>query len=373
MFRSTSYQSDLCLQHTTAGIALFSSTGAYVQSNERFRSMFETLDYSNLNQLQRAADGALGELSTTQFRLHVTGATQLRWLQCDISAVQTSDTCGYVLSAYDLTPQMESVHTLKQQNEKLMATSRMLSVGEMTTTIAHELNQPLATIVNCLRYLIKTTDSLDNRARDAVQLAQLQAEHAAAVVKHMREFVRAKEPVLRPCRVESFVTTVVQLIAPDIEREHVQLLIDIGDDTPDVQVDETMIQQVLLNLLRNAVEAFTDGHQPAADKKVNIVTGVNLQGQVELRVIDNAGGLAAGTDTDLFTPFHTTKPDGLGIGLSICRSIVEYHNGRLTYERVADGSAFVVSLPASASVASASDPARISTATATLNEAAYGE
>ncbi len=216
----------------------------------------------------------------------------------------------------------------------------------MASTIAHELNQPLAAIINYLTVSGRLMESPDNLsdAREAVAMAQTQAEHASAVIRHLREFVRAREPQRDAQRIDQLVARVLKLIDLDIRQNLVQLSHRCDDDLPDVLVDDVMIEQVLLNLIRNAIGAMREVHP--MHRRVRIVAHLNLDDDVEVRVTDSGCGVSEEQESRLFEPLYTTKPDGLGIGLAICRSILEYHNGRLWFERDDDGqTVFSMTLP----------------------------
>jgi signal transduction histidine kinase len=140
---------------------------------------------------------------------------------------------------------------------------------------------------------------------------------------------------------------VLDLLALEAERHRVSIDIEIAPALPEVEVDRVMIEQVLLNLIKNAIEAMREC--APRQRRLRVSARRNLDDAIEVRVSDRGCGLAPGAAEQLFTPFFTTKPDGLGIGLSICRSIVEYHGGRLFFENNPEGgSVFAFTLPAAA-------------------------
>jgi C4-dicarboxylate-specific signal transduction histidine kinase len=243
-----------------------------------------------------------------------------------------------LLNAHDLTERVESLRQQRAQAEQLLFTSRVMSVGEMTTTLAHEINQPLAAIVNYLtaasRMLDQQNGSIPPRLREALALAKSQAEHAAAVVTRIREFVRTREPRREPLLLDELLAHTLQLLQLDAQKRRVRIRQQLAPDLPPVLVDRLMIGQVLTNLIKNAIESMR--LTPPCDRQVTISAHLNLDQRVEVRVIDCGCGLAPGEENQLFTPFFTTKPNGMGIGLAICRSIVEYHEGSLYYERNLD-------------------------------------
>jgi len=251
-----------------------------------------------------------------------------------------------LLTAIDISERIEALDSHKSQQEKLLFTSRMMSVGEMAATLAHELNQPLAAIVNYLNGSLRLIDQAGGPAQveRALQAARTQAEHAAAVISRVREFVRAREPRRDAQDVHAMAATVLELLRLEAERQQLRIDIALSASLPPVYADRVMVEQVLLNLVKNAIEAMRG--IPVAQRELRVEGRVNLDGEVEIRVCDRGTGLSSAEQDQLFSPFFTTKNDGLGIGLAICRSIIEYHEGRLFFEpREGGGSVFGFTLP----------------------------
>jgi signal transduction histidine kinase len=253
-----------------------------------------------------------------------------------------------LLSVTNLTEKMDGVRQNRALQEQLLGSSRVMSVGEMTTTLAHEINQPLAAIINCLtaaRTLLRRPDDQATRLRQTLQLAHEQAEQAAAVVARIREFVRSREPRRERLCVQTIVDRVVQLQQLDAQKHRVTLHVLANPELPEVLVDRLMIEQVLTNLVRNAIEAMQTTHP--AERSVTISARSDLDGHVEVRVADRGPGITLAEEAQLFRLFFTTKPNGMGIGLAVCRSIIEFHQGHLYFERgPGRGSVFVFTLPA---------------------------
>ncbi|WP_202845428.1 sensor histidine kinase [Luteimonas saliphila] len=251
-----------------------------------------------------------------------------------------------LLTAVDISARLEALDTHKHQQEKLLFTSRLMSVGEMAATLAHELNQPLAAIVNYLNGSLRLVGQAGGPAQveRALIAARTQAEHAAAVISRVREFVRAREPRRDAQDVTVIANTVLELLRLEAERQQLRIDLTLSAALPAVYADKVMVEQVLLNLVKNAIEAMRE--IPPAQRELRIEGRVNLDDEVEVRVLDRGGGLDAAESEQLFSPFFTTKTDGLGIGLAICRSIIEYHEGRLFFEpRPGGGSVFAFTLP----------------------------
>ncbi|MDT0498219.1 ATP-binding protein [Algiphilus sp. W345] len=253
-----------------------------------------------------------------------------------------------LLTALDLSDRVEWVRRHRALQDQLLFTSRAMSVGEMATTLAHELNQPLATIINYLgagQRLIEKLPGLPPRLNEALDMARSQAEHAAAVIARVREFVRTREPRRDIHHVGEFASHVVQLLQLEAQKHRVLLRVEIADSLPEVRVDRVMIEQVLANLVKNGIEAMRT--TPPDERIVRVGARLNADGRVQIRVSDRGCGLADTTVQQLFAPFFTTKSNGMGVGLAICRSIVEFHEGNLYFEDNPEGGAsFVFTLPA---------------------------
>ena len=254
-----------------------------------------------------------------------------------------------VLSTQDLTERMEALRQHRALQEQLMSSSRSMSVGEMATTLAHEINQPLAAILNCLtaaRTLLAQGTQTE-RLSQALDLAFDQAEQAAAVVVRIREFVRTREPRREPIDISELIDHVVQLQQLDAQKHRVHVSVEREGELPAVLADRVMVEQVLTNLVRNGIEAM---RMPRPGARSLIISArCDVEGGVEVRVADQGPGVSPADEHQLFTPFFTTKPDGMGIGLAICRSIIEFHQGHLYFERnPAGGSIFAFTLPQAA-------------------------
>ena len=247
----------------------------------------------------------------------------------------------------DITQRVESERFKRSQQEKLLLTSRWMSVGELTSTLAHELNQPLGAIGNYIQGAIRRlrADDADIEAIiGALEHARLQSDHAAKVVSRMREFVRTREPRREPVLVPDLVNGIVRLVEPEAQKHCVTVRLNFAADLPAANADRVMIEQVVLNLVKNAIEAMS-GTVPGA-REVSISARVDADNRVEVAVEDSGQGLSTEAQEQIFSPFFTTKPDGMGIGLSICRSIIEYHDGGLFFSSNANGGArFWFTLP----------------------------
>lgn len=243
---------------------------------------------------------------------------------------------------------LESLRRQLDDRERLLFTSRAVSVGEMGSTLAHELNQPIGAAANLLRGL---RVRLARRAIDAASQGELQAMeraieqvmYAARIIARIREFTHTRTPRREPFDFCALARNSASLLDWDLERMRVRVELRLPDAPLVVLGDEVMLQQVLVNLLRNALDALRE----SPPDEPEIVLDVRRDGSDAIASLrDNGCGLYAGAEERLFIPFTSTKPSGMGIGLSICRSFVELHQGRLWFSRNAErGSTFHLRLP----------------------------
>lgn len=324
--------------------------GALVLGNGRFEDEFASLpahtDRRALLATLRDGGAAAGDHGDDDAALEVQAPHSGRWYALHWRDAEVDGRALALLTAVDISERMEALDSHKSRQEKLLFTSRMMSVGEMAATLAHELNQPLAAIVNYLNGSLRLIDQAGGpvQVERALQAARTQAEHASAVISRVREFVRAREPKRDAHDISVIASTVLELLRLEAERQQLRIDVALSDALPQVYADRVMIEQVLLNLVKNAIEAMRE--MPSGKRELRIEGRVDLDGDVEVRVCDRGPGLSGVEQDQLFSPFFTTKVDGLGIGLAICRSIVEYHKGRMFFERRDDGgSVFGFTLP----------------------------
>ena len=319
--------------------------GALFAANRRFIEEFGALpEHAERDRLLRGLHG--GDVAGSG-PLEVHAPHNGRWYALHWGEVDYGGRRNLaLLTAVDISERIQSLDSHKSQQEKLLFTSRLMSVGEMAATLAHELNQPLAAIVNYLNGSLRLVDQAGGpvQVERALQAARAQAEHASAVISRVREFVRAREPRRDAQEVALIANTVLELLRLEAERLQLRIDVALAPQLPAVYADRVMVEQVLLNLVKNAIEAMRE--VPAAQRELRVEGRVNLDGEIEVRVRDRGHGLSAADQDQLFSPFFTTKTDGLGIGLAICRSIIEYHEGRLFFEpRDGGGSVFGFTLP----------------------------
>jgi len=231
--------------------------------------------------------------------------------------------------------------------ESLLFTSRVLSVGEMATTLAHELNQPIAAAANLLRglksRLARRPDALTDDESKALSRSLDQIMFAAQVITRIRDFTHSHRPDTKPIDLAELVTSSAALLDWDMQQAGIEMSIVGADLSIQVHGDAVMLQQVLINLMRNAADALRS--DPPATPKLSLQ--IRERGkQAEVQVSDNGCGLDDASAEKLFVPFASSKPNGMGLGLSICRSFIEHHQGRLWFSRnPVRGTNFHIALP----------------------------
>jgi two-component system sensor histidine kinase DctS len=253
---------------------------------------------------------------------------------------------GWMGSVLDITERKRAAELNRQQQDRLQFTSRLVTMGEMASTLAHELNQPLSAIAGyntaCLNML--ESDSIDHAELvAALQKLGRQAQRAGQIIRRIYEFVHKSDPQLAPCDINSVIVNAVDFIEPAARRRGMRIKLELGHGLPLVEGDQLMLEQVVLNLVRNGLDAMQG---QLTERRVLNVRSAADGDTVRVSVADHGPGIAADCVDKLFTPFYTTKPEGMGMGLNICRSIIEFHDGRLWTEPQPDGGAvFSFTLP----------------------------
>jgi C4-dicarboxylate-specific signal transduction histidine kinase len=226
-------------------------------------------------------------------------------------------------------------------------TSRLIAAGEMASTLAHELNQPLSAILNyntgCAE-LLQSGASSTAEVLEGLEKSSEQAERAGMILQRVRDFIRRREPQFVACDVEEALREVTRLLGAEASRRSIHFDLDAPREPVVVQADRVMLQQLVLNLAKNGIEAME--HTPSA-QRVLTLRWRRVREAVEIEVADRGSGIPSELAHNLFVPFFSTKPDGTGLGLQICRSIAEHHDARLWASHNAGGGAVLhFSLPA---------------------------
>jgi two-component system sensor histidine kinase DctS len=254
---------------------------------------------------------------------------------------------GWMASIIDVTARKHAEELAQQQQEKLQVTARLVTMGEMASTLAHELNQPLAAITSyntgCLNKLESGNFSTDE-LKEALGKLAVQAQRAGHIIRRVHDFVRKSEPKRVPCDLAEVIDDSIGFIDGAAKARGVRIVREIQGMRPELLADPVMLEQVLLNLMRNGIEAMR--HTPSERRRLTVKLSQLDRQQMEIRVIDHGPGIPPEVEDKLFTPLFSTKAEGMGMGLNICRSIIEVHHGRLWVEANPDGgSIFIITLP----------------------------
>lgn len=264
---------------------------------------------------------------------------------------------GYMSAVLDLTEQRRVEDLNRTSQERLQATARLATVGEMASLISHELNQPLAAIAS---YANGTLNMLRDESAGPLPPADLrrvieriaeQADRAGRVIKSVADFVRRRDQIREAVSPASLVSAIQPLLALQAKKDGIRLQLAIGAELPPVQCDRTMIEQVLLNLARNGMQAMPPGDPPMDSglRRLKIAAQRDADpAWVAFEVTDHGQGLSDEVRQHLGTPFFTTKAEGMGLGLSLCRTVIEQHGSGLDFEpALPRGTVFRFRLPVS--------------------------
>lgn len=256
---------------------------------------------------------------------------------------------GWMASVLDITERKHAEEFARQQQEQLQFTSRLVTMGEMASTLAHELNQPLAAIASYntgCQNLLRSGKATPQEILPALEKIGVQAQRAGKIIRRVHDFVRKSEPKRAPCLLGEVIDDCLGFVEAEARKRHVRIDCEIPT-LPPITADRLMLEQVLLNLIRNGMEAMAANNE--ADRVLQILIELR-DGELHVGVSDRGTGIAPEIRDKLFTAFFTTKPEGMGIGLSICRSIIEFHRGRLWAEDnlqspTGSGTIFIFTLP----------------------------
>jgi C4-dicarboxylate-specific signal transduction histidine kinase len=232
--------------------------------------------------------------------------------------------------ATDTTERRRAEWQSRRLLEELAQTGRISTLGEMASGLSHELNQPLAAIVAYVDACLELVESgkMDNQQLAVVlRSVSNQAERAGQIIHRLRKMIRRSQPVRAPMSVNDAVREIAALLESETRQADVTLELELSDGLPEAAADFLQVQQVIQHLVRNGLEAIAD--VPSDRRRLLIATGPTPAGDVEIAVRDLGRGLAGVAAENVFEPFFSTKSNGLGLGLSISRTIVEAHGGRI--------------------------------------------
>ena len=260
-----------------------------------------------------------------------------KWFDVRARYLQWTDgRLAQMLIATDITARLRAEEQSAAQAEKAQVTSRLVTMGEMASSVAHELNQPLTAITNYCNGMVsrvKAASILPDDLIAALQKTARQAERAGEIIRRIRAFVKRSEPQRQPAQARQIVEDAVELAGIELRRRNVAIHTYVAQRLPTLMVDPILIEQVVLNLLKNAAEAIDSAQLPTQRRHIELRVVPRHTpeegGVIEFSVTDMGPGLKDEVIGRLYEAFFSTKVEGLGIGLSLCRTIVESHRGRM--------------------------------------------
>jgi len=268
-----------------------------------------------------------------------------KWFDVRSRYLQWTDgRLAQMLIATDITARLRAEEQFAAQAEKAQVTSRLMTMGEMASSVAHELNQPLTAITNYCNGMVSRVKAQSITQDDlvaALQKTARQAERAGEIIRRIRAFVKRSEPQRQLSQPRQIVDDAVELAGFELRRRNVAIHTYVAQRLPTLMVDPILIEQVLLNLLKNAAEAIDGAQLPAPRRHIELrVVPKHIPdegGVIEFSVTDMGPGLQDEVVSRLYEAFFSTKPEGLGIGLGLCRTIIESHQGRIRAQNLYNG------------------------------------
>lgn len=252
-----------------------------------------------------------------------------------VGEVGSPDGTRFVGLIRDLTDQRRLEEQSLRRREEMVNVSRLSTMGEMAAAMAHELNQPLTAIANygaaCTRLLEHDAEGNLDDIKEALREITNQAHRAGEVIRRTRTFTKSSEAERSDTTLSAVAEQIRSLAELDTKANNIHLDWDIPDDLPPIVVDAVQIQQVILNLIRNAVDAMRQTEP--VDRTINVKAKLTGPHEIRLEVHDNGPGVDTTAAPDIFNAFYTTKKSGMGMGLAICRTIVRNHGGTLSFRQ----------------------------------------
>ena len=237
---------------------------------------------------------------------------------------------SFLIIQRDVSDKIQALEDRQRQQEEMAHVMRLSTMGEMASVMAHELNQPLTALVNYSATALKLAQDVPSLPKgyiDILERATMQAHRAANTIRHMREFISKGTHDKTSIVLDSLIQDVIDFISWEQHDIDIRITFQPGSHGCEVLIDKIQIEQVLINLIRNSIEAIRDAG--ISNGQVDIATRLTEDGSIEVTVADNGPGIHPNMADSLFEPYHTSKEAGMGMGLSISRSIIEAHNGKL--------------------------------------------
>ena len=268
-------------------------------------------------------------------------------IDLSVGEIPTDDQPKFVGIIRDITEQKRSDEEIHNIRERLSQFGRLSTLGEMAAGLAHELNQPLtaiATYTQACQRLIESGRSDDDEILATLKKCDAQAQRAGDVIRRLRQFVQKRELGRQEVSCEELIRDLAALAEVDARNNGISLTIDVAEGVPKIMVDSVQIQQVILNLIRNGIDAMLNMDQN--DEGISVLVTKFENDQIKIAVTDHGSGITEEAEKKIFQPFFTTKSSGLGLGLAICKYIIASHGGVLSFTKnPSGGTTFHFTLP----------------------------
>ncbi len=351
------------LEGLTAGISVVNpKTGEMLYSNNLYQEMFDETadahhlllgseafsgnnlasDLDNIDDFAGLPSSALTPITSDSRETQI--PDKPNWYEIKSRYLPWTDGhLAQMLITTDITERRLAEDHLRVQEEKLQFSSRLTTMGEMASSIAHELNQPLAAINNyCMglmnRLRAKQDSQIDQEIIPAIEKVSAQALRAGTIIQRIRNFVKRSAPQRQSCHIEQIINQSIELAEIEANRQGLYIEKTLLPNLPECFVDPILIEQVLVNLIKNAIDSMRDSYPRSRRGKtppIKVIADLEnnvQQPMLRIRIIDSGKGINSEIATQIFDPFFSTKEEGMGMGLNICRSIIESHEGRLMAE-----------------------------------------
>jgi len=328
-------------------------------ANKLYRAWFSSAVSGHINLIAQAGmppvtptedaldvDGLAGlptdELTTAQSENAEVFVPELgKWLEVRSRYLTWVDgRLAQMVIATDITPRRHAEELAALQADRAQSASRLITMGEMASSVAHELNQPLTAINNYCNGMVSRIQGNNITTEDllgALEKTARQAQRAGQIIQRIRSFVKRSEPNRSLADVATMVSNALELAEIELRRHNVRLTHYIAARLPPILVDPILIEQVLINLMKNAAESIEQAKRPSSRRSVElrvVPKQIEDQSVVAFSILDSGQGLSPEVTARLYEAFYSTKAEGMGIGLKLCRSIVESHHGRMHAENI---------------------------------------